>query len=107
PEQPPPRRQHVAKAGLLRHHWSARSQVLRRTLAEPAAAQSHVLILRHRELAARLNDVLAITIHVQTELLGGPHAPAAALQHLPLSLVVAGEAEFESLPGSLGNAEHL
>src|SRR3712207_8705154 len=50
-----------AEAGVLGNHGSARREVGRAAVAEPACAQANVLILGHGELAARSGDVTAVS----------------------------------------------
>src|SRR4029453_10058060 len=54
----------LAESGVLRDHRPAGREVARAPVAEPAASQPHVLVLGHRELAARAGDVRAIRLKV-------------------------------------------
>jgi hypothetical protein len=60
-----PYRQNISEAGVLVYYRPPRSEVGRRSVAEPSRSEPYVLILSHGELATRPGDVLAINVDVQ------------------------------------------
>src|SRR5262249_7623833 len=96
-EQPAAGRQYLAEARVLGDYRTARGQVARAAVAEPAAARTNVLVLGHRELAGRSNDVLAVRFHPPRE--GGTvhHAPAVAAEAPDRAGVGAAERELERM----------
>src|SRR5262245_24261921 len=103
----------LAEGGVLRDHRPTGREVARAPIAEPAAPQSHVLVLGHRELAARARDVRAIRLHVvgQRHRVDEPPAVSSQQGHRlrvllvtrdPAALAVAGVA-----PDCQGQLERL
>src|SRR5690349_8064139 len=58
-------RECAAEARILSYHGAPRSKVLGAALAEPSAAEAHVLVLGYREFAARSADVAVIGVEVR------------------------------------------
>src|SRR6266481_6051854 len=63
-EQPAARGEDVAEAGVLSDYRPTGGQVLGAPLAEPAAAEAHVLVLGHCKFATGPGDVLAISVEI-------------------------------------------
>ena len=96
-EQPFAGRQDVAEAGVLGDDRTAAREVAGAAVAEPAAAQPHVLVLGDRELAARLADVLPIGVEVLVECRGVTDAPSVRREHLAVLIERVHEGELERL----------
>src|SRR3712207_9520753 len=79
-----------AEAGVLGNHGSARREVGRAAVAEPACAQANVLILGHGELAARSGDVTAVSVRVGGQADPLPYPPALFFERKTVGLTAAG-----------------
>ena len=75
-------RQHASEAGVLRHHRPAGGEVGGTAVAEPAAAQADILVLRNGEFGPRAPDVVAVGVDVGGEVERRSDTPAAALEQL-------------------------
>src|SRR4029453_17719109 len=100
-------RQDVAETSLLRDDWPAASQVTRAPVAEPPAAQPDVLILRHRELTARVAHVLPVGVDVGRERQRIAYAPAVGEEQLSIVLFDAAQRELERLRRSARQLDEL
>src|SRR6266540_5753290 len=99
-EQPLAGRQHIAEASLLCDHRPAAGQIRGAAIAEPAAAQADVLVLRHGELAPRLADIGTIGVDVRREAQGIPHQPSVVLEQPAVLVFIAAQRQLEALAGS-------
>src|SRR5206468_1192826 len=79
-------------------------------IAEPAAAQPDVLVLRDSELAARLADVISIRLFVGRDIQRVPNAPAFLLQHPLVIFGITAQRQLERLlrpPREIDELEEL
>ena len=104
---PAPVGKQVAEPGILGDHRPARRQIGRAAIAEPAAAESDVLVLGDRELASRRGDVTTIFVEIRGKVQRVPHVPALAQEHLPIRLVVLAQRQLEALLHAGGEIEEL
>ena len=100
-------REHVAEAGVLVDHRAPGGQVGGAAVAEPAGAQAHVLVLRHRVLAARARDVVTVVIRVDREVERMTDLPSVALEQLLVSRFIARQRQLERLGRSLRQVDEL
>ena len=99
-------RESDAESRVLCHHRSTRGQIGRASVAEPAAPESDVLVLRHRELAGGGTDVGAIEVGVGGECVGVPHPPATVGETAAIRVGDARQRELQVGRGPLGKVDH-
>src|SRR5207247_262765 len=97
----------VAEPSLLRDDGAPGGEIGRTPVTEPAGTQDGILLLGDGELASRARDIVAVSVHVVGELRRRTDLPAVALQHLPVVVGVAAQAELESLLSPLRQIDHL
>src|ERR1700719_2025302 len=66
-----------AETGAHGYHWPAGSEIADAAIAEPSAVRPNIYVLRHRELAARTGDEVAVGLHVGRNRARIDEAPAA------------------------------
>src|SRR5262245_51213027 len=96
-EETPTGREDVAETRLLRDHGPAGRQVLRAALAEPAAAEAHVLVFGDGELAARPLDVPPVIVEIARDSACRPNLPAVVFQQALVFVAAACQGQLERL----------